>query len=369
MERREKKMKKKIYFSISSILQVLGNIYVLANIKHIVQEQIDSTKELYASFSPEFQERVIGMLEKGGESFFVFLAIVGIILNLIILKEALTNNVLRKKGMLIGFSVANFFLGTTIISTIFSIINFIVLLCLKRKNPEDYPINEKKEIPHLEYEKSTKKEKIFGIILTIAYFSQYIWVGFIPKDAPHNIKIGIIIAFYVIMFILAMFVFKDRLKRDIKLFKENGNAYIRYILPRLGIMYVIYIGISFVCSIITKQATSVNQQAVESLPKWFMIPAAIIWAPVVEELLFRGVIRRFIKDDKIFIVISALAFGLIHSISEASVLSLAVMTIPYAVIGGFLAYIYSKTHNICTNILSHAIYNSIAMIMLNLLIG
>ena len=53
------------------------------------------------------------------------------------------------------------------------------------------------------------------------------------------------------------------------------------------------------------EITSNNQESIMSLPLWNSIPLAVIYAPIVEESLFRGCIRRFIKDDKIFIIVSA----------------------------------------------------------------
>ena len=103
------------------------------------------------------------------------------------------------------------------------------------------------------------------------------------------------------------------------------------------------------------------------MPRWFIVPAAIIWAPIVEELIFRGSLRRFIKNNKIFIVISAVVFGLLHTIVEATLTNVLFMAIPYMVIGGFFAYLYAKTENICTNIFSHAFFNTIATIFMSFL--
>ena len=45
------------------------------------------------------------------------------------------------------------------------------------------------------------------------------------------------------------------------------------------------------------------------------------------------------------------------------------MAIPYATIGGFLAYLYVKTNNICTNMAFHCFHNSVAMIISILIKG
>lgn len=103
------------------------------------------------------------------------------------------------------------------------------------------------------------------------------------------------------------------------------------------------------------------------MPRWFTIPAAVLWAPIVEELIFRGSLRRFIKNDKLFIVVSAVVFGLIHTIVETTLINVFVMAIPYMILGGFFAYVYAKTDNICNNILAHAFQNAVGMLLVNLL--
>ena len=100
------------------------------------------------------------------------------------------------------------------------------------------------------------------------------------------------------------------------------------------------------------------------------IPLAVIYAPIVEESLFRGCLRRFFKNDKVFIIISAISFGLLHTIfSEPNLYNAIVMGIPYMAIGGFLAYLYTKTNNMCTNMAFHAFHNAIVMIFVILIKG
>ena len=115
---------------------------------------------------------------------------------------------------------------------------------------------------------------------------------------------------------------------------------------------------------------SENQKTVEALPIWYSLPLAVIYAPIVEETLFRGCIRRFVKNDKLFIFISGLAFGLLHTVfSEVNLYDAIIQSIPYATIGCFLAYLYVKTNNICTNMAFHCFHNSMAMILLILMNG
>ena len=337
----------------------------MLNSSSIIQTQIESITQMYSMFPADFQQRVLGMLENNGATFMNILSVIAIVLNAFVIKIALKNEVLKKKGKLIAISVICLFTANTSTSTLLSIINIIVLIALKRVNPEDFP-EPRKEIPHLEYQKSTKKELITGIIFTAIYFSQFLFSQFIPEDNILALG-GIAIVIYILLFVLAIIFFKDKLKRDIKLFKENHKAYFGYVLPKLGIMYLLFIVSNFICIFITKTATSVNQSMLEDMPIWFMAPLAIIWAPIVEELIFRGVLRRFIKSDKVFILISAIIFGLLHTVHEETLLNTIVMAIPYGVLGGYVAYIYAKTDNLCTNILSHAFINAVATVFTSLI--
>ena len=359
-------MKKNIYFIIASIIQIILCIVVLFNVSFINQSQLDSIQQMYSSFSPEFQDRIINMQVNNGEKLIIVFTLACILSNTIILIEAIRNKILRKKGLMIFLSVFSFIGSQTIINTVLSIATFIILLCLQRKNPEDFP-EKKKEIPKLEYQKSSKKEIILGIILLIVYFSQHIITRLIPENISYTFAVAYTIGIHVFLLLLSIFIFKDRLKKDIKIFKENIKAYFQFLMPRFGIIYLIFIGFNLLSLSIAQKGVSENQAALESLPNWFVIPIAIIWAPIVEECLFRGAIRRFLKNKIAFIIISAIFFGLIHVLSETSIFSGIIMAIPYASLGACLAYIYSKTENICSNILCHALVNTIGIIAMNLI--
>ena len=135
-------MKKKIYFIVSSVLQILFTIFIILNVHEIVNIQLKSIKETYAMFPVDFQERMLGMLQNSGPKFIIFTSIIAVIINLITIIIAYKNNILRKKGLLIAFSVISFFCAENIFVQLLAIVNFIVLLCIKRTKPEDYPNGE-----------------------------------------------------------------------------------------------------------------------------------------------------------------------------------------------------------------------------------
>lgn len=355
-------MKKKVYFILTSVIQIIVSIAIIATAEKIAQTQLDSLEQIYAGFPADFQERMRKMLENGGRFIVSIPAIISLIMNTVILREAVTNNILKKKGKLIALSLVCLLATENAIILILSLLNIIILALLKRKNPEDFPEKQKKEIPAVEYKEATKKEMIFALVVLIVYFSQFILASIINLETFIQ-RLIVQILVDVVILVLVILCFKDKLKRDLKLFKENAKAYLQYILPKIGIIYLLFLLVSIVSTLISKEASSVNQETLETLPKWYMAPMAIIWAPIVEELIFRGIFRRFIKNNTIFIIVSGAIFGVLHTIGEASLANIIIMAMPYAVLGGGWAYLYAKTDNITNNILAHSFQNTLATLL------
>ena len=231
----------------------------------------------------------------------------------------------------------------------------------KRVKPEDFP-PEKEKMPVLKKETIDIAKIIKAIILLVIYFSQFAWSKMIPENG--NVKIILGSIFYLLMITLSIVFFKDLLKSNIKAFKKHFKAYYQNLLPLVGKYYLIYLLVAIAAAILSNQINSVNQQKLMELPMWYLMPLAVIYAPIVEETIFRGCLRRLIKNDKIFIVVSALAFGLIHTISsESTIYNAIIMAFPYMAMGGFLAYLYVKTNNILCNMSFHCFHNTLATIL------
>ena len=353
-------MKKRVYFMVSSILSFILSAYSIVMANDSVKQTIDSLRQTYSGFPEDFQNRVIGIYEKSGEKIIILFAILVMIASVFMFIFALNNTLLKHKGLVITFTVLSFLFTDVLLVQLISIASFIIILCCKRKKPEDFPERSNKKIVKLELKKCKLSDYLLSLLLLVVYFSHFIWSEYLPNDFPTAIMIEIV--FNLIMIVLCILVFYDQLSFNFKVFKANFRSYMRFILPRLGIAYVFLFVASMISVMITKNTVSVNQETVEALPLYYMLPAAVIYAPIVEEILFRGVFRRFIKNDILFIIISALIFGLLHTIGESSLLEILVMALPYSTLGAYLAYSYVKTNNIFTSITSHAIFNTISSI-------
>ena len=241
---------------------------------------------------------------------------------------------------------------------------------------------KKKSIPKLEEYVPTTAEKILGIIsfiiCAINMILNAILLKIMPEDMTNidvimeNMSLALTIfaisilsvIFMICLFILPTISMKGKMKRDSKAFKSNFKAYIKYLIPRLLLIYLVFM-ISFnLVNFLSQRETSSNQAMIEGMPLFISIPFALLYGPFIEEFLFRGILRRWIKKNNwLFVIVSGILFGLTHTLGvETTLFSTLIQTIPYAIFGGCMAYIYVKSDNMWNNIAIHFVNNLIAVI-------
>nr|MCR4581832.1 CPBP family intramembrane metalloprotease [Bacilli bacterium] len=237
------------------------------------------------------------------------------------------------------------------------------------------------------------------------------------------------VTFFIVLTILNFDIFKKKVVFEGNTKKEKIKNFAIRVLIVTAIFYGVKIGAAIITSLLLTlfglSDTAVNQQLIEEMFKSapvLSILTGVICAPVVEELLFRGTVRRIIKDKRVFVIVSGLLFGLVHVLRYdlplfgvlvlgclidsiitsqidkkkkiglsllASVVMLVVLglslhmlsgdlikllttiklsevinSITYITMGIFLAIIYVKYDNIYLNILCHLINNALAFILL-----
>ena len=92
---------------------------------------------------------------------------------------------------------------------------------------------------------------------------------------------------------------------------------------------------------------------------------AIVIAPPAEELFFRGVLFRGLRDRRGFAIaagVSAVAFGLAHWTGEWR--GALVLVLSMVVTGLGLAFLYDRRKNLVASIAAHATFNIIGVILL-----
>ncbi len=357
-----------IYFIISSILMIVLAIYVMVNIDFFASLQ-ESQQAALANLG-DMGSRVSTFYENGGiKKLLLFFSGLQIILSSSILITAFKKHLMKNKGKMIAISFICFFTSELLASFLLSLLNVCILILSKREQKEDFPDKEKLPLPANEKQRLSKKQYALLIILAVIYLSEVVLGMVLPETISSFALITLSVSYYVILFITAISCLALVFPNDIVLFCKNVKAYLQHILPKVGIMYLVYFTVSIAIVSITNKSTSMNQAILESLPLWITAPLAIIWAPIVEEILYRGCLRKLISKESVFIVVSGLIFGIAHTISEGSLFNIITLAVPYTILGGFFAYIYAKTDNICSNILTHAFHNAIGVLMLILLNG
>ena len=209
-----------------------------------------------------------------------------------------------------------------------------------------------------DYKKSTYL-KIFTVWVSIATVSASIlssnpmgmWIKFII-DAP--------------IFLIMLFVFRKLLHNDIKIFVGNLKRYIPFVL----IGFVLYIIVGTLGNNISTwlgAETSSNQAAVEaafSQTPFLGAMVIVIFAPIVEELMFRRAIKVMVTNKFFYYLLSALLFGMAHLVIGFSFPSSFAFIFSYALCGLCLAFVYDVSRNIWCNTIIHMLNNGIGVIIM-----
>ena len=97
----------------------------------------------------------------------------------------------------------------------------------------------------------------------------------------------------------------------------------------------------------------------DNLSIGLLVFLAVVLAPIVEEIIFRGCVYRFLKSKTTFVLAQVLS-GVIFSLMHPYLMSF----VPLAIVGIILARIYEKSGNLLVPICFHAFFNGFTLLML-----
>ena len=280
----------------------------------------------------------------------IVLSVIGIVYECVLIFNKKIDLNKHKNGVL---ACSIYFLVVNIIS---GVIGFSVTKELNGNK------KEKRELPEIELKEYTNK-----YICLIAFI---ICLGILLFGSKIITKFWMLIVFYVVILSLMIGVFYKQLIHDFKIFKSYFKEYFVLILKTWGKALVLIMITTIIIQIITNTTQANNQIALQnsfnSNPVFIAI-LAMFYAPIAEELMFRGVFRKFIKNKKLFVIVSGVVFGLMHVIDDSKTLAEFSYVFVYSILGIYLAGIYAKTNNLCTNIFMHFMQNTLSVIGMILL--
>lgn len=251
-------------------------------------------------------------------------------------------NINRFLGYLISFIL---FLG----NIVSGILGFVYML-----KTNTY---KKRELPKLEilHEYPT-------IVYILVFIVSMVLLFIIPLFVDNKILKYIFEVFIILTLII---IFRKDLKRDFKSFKEYFREYstvvYKYYFICLAIYWITFIAVKLYTGITTATNQAELNEAFASKPL-FVTFMALVSAPFMEELLFRGIFRKVFNNKYLFIISSGLVFGILHVIDDFKSPKELLYILVYSILGFFMAGVYHKTNNIFTNMLFHFTQNALAIL-------
>lgn len=213
------------------------------------------------------------------------------------------------------------------------------------------------------------KNSLIGLSVLLLYlfsdFFSYIILSSFHINVNNFSKTQKIIyglSFEFILILIIAFIYRKKIKNDIINFKNcHFNNYIKYWFISLLLMSIS----SIIINMFTHIETSSNQEIIVNTFKkapLYIVIVTILFAPILEELVFRLSFRKMFKTDIIFIILSGLFFGFMHVTDPKSLLEF-VYIIPYSIPGLIFAYTLAKSDNICVPITLHFMHNALMILI------
>ncbi len=206
-----------------------------------------------------------------------------------------------------------------------------------------------------------------GILVILSYFLIPTYIKYVVAylaNGSLSEKISVILSIIIEILTLAviLLLFNKRIKENYVDLKKNHkkyfSKYFKFYLIGLAVMYISNAILIFGLN----GGLAGNEESIRSIllvhPIYVYISAVLI-APSVEELVFRGAIKNIIPNSILYILCSGLIFGVMHLVGNITSIIDLLYIIPYSSLGIAFAYIYSKTDNIFVTMMLHTMHNGI----------
>lgn len=227
-----------------------------------------------------------------------------------------------------------------------------------------------------------RKENTLGLVLIYFLFYMLIGVTLISTIIQYLFNSGIItyleVNDYIIYFQLCMdfillpvliFLARDLIKNDF-LKISSIKQYITTVVIFAGSMLIVNIAVGILYSLIAGVETTENQEAIVQIMDsnlFYTFFSVTIFAPIVEELVFRGGLYNILLKTNgkyMALFLSSGIFGFLHVlnalISQNYIEIFAGLA--YVAIGLVLGYAYFKTNNILICIGVHFVNNFVSFV-------
>lgn len=215
------------------------------------------------------------------------------------------------------------------------------------------------------------KEIFLGIIALLTYFVlsmteslPFELAGVDIQNISTNIKLLYMFIYEVLILCLILLIFNKKIKKDFDDILKNHKTYYSKSIKYYLVGLIIMVFSNTILALLTNGGIAGNEETVRAMFKMspvYMYISAVLFAPVVEELVFRQGIRNICGKNIIFIIVSGFLFGGLHVMSSISTALDLFYIIPYSALGVVFAIMLYKTDNIFVSMGFHFMHNGILM--------
>ena len=224
-------------------------------------------------------------------------------------------------------------------------------------------------------------KKVYPILIFLILLIGMIIFPYLPMELFHfninNLSPGMKILYSFVCdlgyMIIIFLIYKDKIIKEFKEyfnnFKDNFKSSLRCYIVGFMIMVIS----NSLINIFFAGASANNEETVRILIQaypLYMIFSVAIYAPLVEETIFRRTFKDIFKpfDNSkyikyLYVGLSGLIFGAMHILGQSSSSIDYLYVIPYASLGCAFAWLYYKTDNLFSTIILHSLHNLVAVIL------
>lgn len=219
--------------------------------------------------------------------------------------------------------------------------------------------------------KKNLKRIIIGICVVLSYFI-YSYFQIVPLELigidynslSLDSKVFYLITTELIYLLILFYIFRNQFKKNFKDFKNNFQPYMKKYIQYWALAFSLMLISNMIIITLFPNSVATNQEIVNDnlmVAPFYMVVSAVLFAPFLEETIFRLGFRYIFKTDTLFIIASGFVFGGLHVIGSYQNLIDLIYIIPYSIPGFIFAYTLVKSKNIFIPISLHFFHNGIMM--------
>ena len=217
--------------------------------------------------------------------------------------------------------------------------------------------------------KENLKKPILGLCVVASYFI-YSYFQTLPLSLVginyYNLsmfnKIIYLMTTELIYLLILFYIYRKEYIKDFKKYVKNFKDYMPKYMEYWALAFSLMLISNFIIITLFPNSVATNQVAINNIlveAPFYMIVSAVLFAPFLEETIFRFSFRKIFKNDLIFIILSGLVFGGLHVIGSFNNLIDLIYIIPYSIPGVIFAYTLVKSKNIFVPMSLHFFHNGI----------